>query len=101
MQTVVAAALSLALGASVTLAQSTSAPTTGAITKEDAKAAAARKTAEAIAECMKLWDAKTHMTKAQWARTCQRIQTRLESLKVDSTMGLPPKQVERKKGKGG
>jgi hypothetical protein len=101
MQTAIAAALSLALGTGAALAQSAPPPTTGAIGKEDPKAAAAKKTADGIAECMKLWDAKTHMTKGEWARTCKRVQMRLESLKVDSSMGLPPKKVERKNGKGG
>jgi hypothetical protein len=87
MQTAIAMALSLALGAGAALAQSAP-PTT-------------KRTADGIAECMRMWDAKTHMTKGEWARTCKRVQMRLESLKIDSSMGLPPKQVERKKGKGG
>ncbi len=74
MQTAIAMALSLALGAGTALAQSAPPPTTGAIGKEDPKAAAAKKTADGIAECMKLWDAKTHMTKGEWARTCKRVQ---------------------------
>jgi hypothetical protein len=98
MRTVIAAALSLALATGAALAQSGPPPTTGAIGKEDAKAAAAKKTADSIAECMKLWDAKTHMSKGEWARTCQRIQTRLESLKIDSSMGLP--KGDRKKRGG-
>jgi hypothetical protein len=100
MQTAIAVVLSLALGAGAAQAQSASPHTTGAIGKGNAQAAAAKKTAEGIAECMKMWDAGTHMTKAEWARTCRRIQTRLESLKVDSTMGLP-KSAEGKKGRGG
>jgi hypothetical protein len=100
MRTAIAAALSLALATGAAEAQSAKPSTTGAIGKEDTKAAAAKKTAESIAECMKLWDAKTHMTKSEWARTCQRIQTRLESLKIDSSLGLP-KAAGRKTGKGG
>jgi hypothetical protein len=99
MQTAIALVLTLALGAGAAQAQSSTPPTTGAISKPDAQAAA-KKTADSIAECMKMWDAKTHMTKAEWARTCKRIQTRLESLKVDSSMGLPSKPGERKR-KGG
>ena len=26
-----------------------------------------------IAHCLKDWDAKTHMTKQEWERTCQRV----------------------------
>lgn len=95
MQTAIAAALSLALGAGTALAQSTTLPTTGAIAKEDPKAAAARKTAESIAECMRMWDAGTHMSKAQWSTTCKRVQSRLENLKIDNSMGLP--KTDRKK----
>ena len=35
------------------------------------------------AECIKMWDAGTHMTKQEWANTCARIQIRLESLRVE------------------
>jgi hypothetical protein len=31
----------------------------------------------AISDCMKLWDAGTHMSKADWERTCRRVQNRL------------------------
>ena len=34
-----------------------------------------------VADCMRLWDAGTHMTKADWARTCRRVQGRLDDLK--------------------
>ena len=101
MQTAIAMALSLALGDRRRSGAIGAPPTTGAIGKEDPKAAATKRTADGIAECMRMWDAKTHMTKGEWARTCKRVQMRLESLKIDSSMGLPPKQVERKKGKGG
>jgi len=36
---------------------------------------------ETIADCMKLWDAGTHMSKVDWARTCRRVQGRLDDLK--------------------
>jgi hypothetical protein len=38
----------------------------------------------AMADCMHLWDKGTHMTKEQWARTCKRIQTRLDNLKIEN-----------------
>ncbi|RTL71747.1 MAG: hypothetical protein EKK41_08255 [Hyphomicrobiales bacterium] len=31
-------------------------------------------------DCLTLWDKGTHMTKAEWATTCRRIQNRLTSL---------------------
>jgi hypothetical protein len=41
---------------------------------------AARKDAAqaAVAECVGLWDKDTHMTRAQWRATCNRIQNRLD-----------------------
>jgi hypothetical protein len=82
------------LSASVALAQ------TGSIAPAPAAPAAAApgkalrisKSAvdESMAECMRLWDSGTHMSKQEWSRTCQRIQTRLDNLKVESldVMGL-------------
>ena len=40
--------------------------------------------AEAKAECMAMWDAGTHMSKREWANTCDRIQTRLDNLKIEN-----------------
>jgi hypothetical protein len=40
--------------------------------------------ADSKAECIKMWDAGTHMTKQQCANTCARIQTRLENLKLEN-----------------
>jgi Tat protein secretion system quality control protein TatD with DNase activity len=33
---------------------------------------------------MRMWDAATHMTKQQWAQTCERIQIRLENLRIEN-----------------
>jgi len=30
-----------------------------------------------------MWEAGTHMTRQEWAKTCARIHTRLENLKVE------------------
>jgi len=35
-----------------------------------------------VADCMKLWDAKTHMTQGQWRAACARVQSRINNLKV-------------------
>jgi len=40
-----------------------------------------------VADCMRMWDSGTHMTKQESAHTCKRVQTRLDNLKVD---GLIP-----------
>jgi hypothetical protein len=37
---------------------------------------------ENIADCIQLWDRETHMTKQEWARTCRRVQNRLDTLVV-------------------
>jgi hypothetical protein len=42
---------------------------------DDADAATTLRTlsAQYLAECMRDWDAATHMTKQEWARTCRRV----------------------------
>lgn len=35
---------------------------------------------KSILECEQLWDRGTHMTKQDWARTCRRVQDRIERL---------------------
>jgi len=39
-----------------------------------------------VADCMQMWDSGTHMTKQAWARTCKRVQSRLDNLKIDALM---------------
>jgi hypothetical protein len=38
-----------------------------------AAAKASDKGAEYLAQCLRDWDAATHMTKQEWARTCRRV----------------------------
>ena len=40
----------------------------------------------AVADCMQMWDAGTHMTKQEWSRSCRRVQTRLDNLNLDAIM---------------
>lgn len=35
---------------------------------------------ETVADCMKLWEPTTHMSKADWSRTCRRVQGRLDEV---------------------
>jgi hypothetical protein len=84
--------LSLGLGAGAVLAQGASPPATGA----EVKSVKAR-AKENIAECVRMWDAGTHMTKQQWARTCERIQSRLESLSIEN---LEPMGTALRKKRG-
>jgi|GEM_PF-1485136 len=62
------------------------------------KDAARRAAKEAIAECMRLWDAATHMTRQEWARTCARIQSRLENLRLENLDMSGPSPARARKG---
>jgi hypothetical protein len=75
---VASVALVLSLGAA--FAQGAEAPAS-----DRSKARAGTQAADdGVPECMRLWDAKTHMSRQEWARTCKRIQTRLDNLKIES-----------------
>jgi hypothetical protein len=101
--------LSWVLGASAVLAQAgTPAPAAPKAAPAGAKSpgtnpapvdktAAKARAKENIAECMRLWDAATHMSKQQWARTCERIQTRLENLRIEN-MDFMGTNLRKKKG---
>lgn len=39
---------------------------------------------EHYTDCVKLWDNQTHMSKAEWSRTCRRIANRLQNLRVEN-----------------
>jgi hypothetical protein len=49
--------------------------------------AAHSRSPEYVADCVQMWDSGTNMTKHEWVRTCKRVQSRLNSLKLD---GLIP-----------
>ena len=34
------------------------------------------------ADCMRLWEPATHMTKEEWSRTCRRVQSRLDAVRI-------------------
>jgi hypothetical protein len=38
---------------------------------------------ETVTDCMKIWDPATHMSKADWQRTCRRVQGRLDQVTKD------------------
>ena len=40
-----------------------------------AKPAAAKPDADGLEQCLRDWDAATHMTRQEWARTCRRVAT--------------------------
>ena len=45
-----------------------------------------------LADCMKIWDRGTHMTKTEWRAACQRSLTRLDTLDIDNAGTAPPKK---------
>jgi len=86
---VVSAGAALAQTGSITPAPS--APASGVTAPAKTPAAAPGKpvktkgvVGDAKAECLKMWDAGTHMSRQEWSRTCDRIQTRLDNLKVEN-----------------
>ena len=60
-------------------------------------------TDDGVQDCMRLWDAKTHMSRVEWVRTCKRVQNRLENLKVDSLdmTGMGARTKAGKQGSAG
>lgn len=74
----------------------------GPVAPSDRPKAGASKqgTDDAIPECMRLWDAKTHMSRQEWARTCKRIQSRLENLKIEQ-LDTTGTGIKKKMGKQG
>ncbi|MGE3700849.1 MAG: hypothetical protein AB7G08_18900 [Hyphomicrobiaceae bacterium] len=75
--------LALSVGPNVALGQST-----GSLPTAPAQAPASKGMADALADCMQLWDKGTHMTKREWSRTCHRIQSRLQNLKIENLKGM-------------
>jgi len=49
-----------------------------------AKAVNPRGPEQEYQECLKLWDAATHMSRSEWAATCRRIQNRLNDITAQS-----------------
>ena len=106
MRILIVAAVVCAAGAAGALAQTASAPAKPATPP---KAAAPPTTAalptkgvadNAMSECMRMWDRGTHITNLEWTRTCKRVQSRLDNLKVENldVMGLG---VRKKTGREG
>jgi len=80
MRLLICAALALSFGVeNAALAQSSAPPgkqelsAPGGGQKTRRSGAAADDVQARFKECMEHWDAKTHMTKQEWRRTCQRV----------------------------
>jgi hypothetical protein len=102
---VLSAAAALAQTGSITAGPAATAPNPAAPAKPEPAAATpavrAGKSgvAEAKAECMGMWDAGTHMSKREWSSTCDRIQTRLDKLKIEN-LDLMGTGMRKKAGTG-
>jgi hypothetical protein len=47
---------------------------------------------ERIADCLKLWDRGTHMSKQAWRAACQRTMNRIENMTAETTRETAPKK---------
>jgi hypothetical protein len=48
-----------------------------------------KRIAEYLAQCLKDWDAGTHLTKKEWARVCQRVVDSRARFRVEQGLGIP------------
>ena len=59
---------------------------------------------EGYADCLKLWDVETHMSKSDWSRACQQIENRSQNLQVEDLntdlSGPKPRKNGRSGGSG-
>jgi hypothetical protein len=55
---------------------------------------------ESYTTCLAIWDAETHMSKAEWARACRRVENRLDVLQREAVHANErlrrPRMSERK-----
>jgi len=77
--------VSLVAAGGAASAQSGSSPTAPTPSEKTVQ----EKSAQYYADCMKHWDAGTHMTKSEWARTCRRVNDERVKFRVDNKMRLP------------
>jgi hypothetical protein len=93
---VLALALNAGAGAGAAVAQTTQAPDAAAAVPPLSPLPPARTSdarpdtlEERIADCIRLWDAGTHMTKREWAVVCRRVQLRLQEVKPGAMAPVP------------
>jgi len=76
------AATMVCLSASVVSAEVV-APRPAGAAPSSAEAASKRSAIEAaVADCERMWDRGTHMTKKEWSQTCRRVQNRIQQLEL-------------------
>lgn len=91
-----ALALGLGVGAGAAVAQSPRAPAAASPVPPLSPLPLTRTTdatpdtlEERVADCIRLWDAGTHMTKREWAVVCRRVQLRLQEVKPGAMVPIP------------
>ena len=74
----------LLLGSGISRASAEVAPASPAALAPSREAVSVQKSAHeaAIADCDRMWDRGTHMTKQEWSTTCRRVQDRLKNLQI-------------------
>ncbi len=77
MNSIILAAITVCLGTGIALAEVVAPPPTKAA--PSATEAVSKRTSleAAIADCERMWDRGTHMTKKEWSQTCRRVQNRI------------------------
>jgi hypothetical protein len=73
----------------------------GANTTAPAKEPNKTGAAYSLTECMKLWDAETHMTQGQWRAACARVQNRLKNLEATAEETGTKKADRKREGRLG
>jgi len=83
MGTSILAATMVCLSASIAFAEVVAPPRPAGVAPSSAEAASKRSALEtAVADCERVWDRGTHMTKKEWSQTCRRVQDRLQLLEM-------------------
>jgi hypothetical protein len=62
-------------------------PATGGVGSSQQSKTGKNATRDEVADCLKLWDAGTHMSKSDWAKTCRRVQGRLDNINTQAVGG--------------
>jgi len=74
MNTISLAATVLCLAAGVASAQTSVAQRPAGLAQPAPEEASKRNSHEAaVADCVRMWDSATHMTKTEWSQTCRRV----------------------------
>jgi hypothetical protein len=81
MDAIILAATIVSLSAGIAFAEVVAPPPPANVAPPSTEAAAKRSITEAaVADCERMWDRGTHMTKKEWSQTCRRVQDRIQQL---------------------